>query len=225
METEKKPNLDSTWGILIITVVAVMAGGFIWWAMENQPEPTTVVVQSAAKGKIPVQSQNQAQNQTQVEQNIQTVSGNTAPALPAEEKIVYTNSEYGFELTLPKGWEKYKVSAEKREDHAYFYFLLPTTDSSWPGEHNLVTNEIFKNYASMFVIDVWKKSDWDTQKASADCSGIPNPGCPNDAQVIAKTAKYVFEGSGPQAMAKDLTATLNSMGGAVKFIKKGFKLI
>ena len=225
MENETKTNVDSMIGILVIVIVAAMAGGFIWWAMNNQLASTPEVVLPAIKGKVPTGIQNQVQDQAQGVQTSQTASETTTANPPAEEKIVYTNSEYGFELTLPKGWEKYKVSVEKREGHAYFYFLLPTTDPNWPGERNLVTNEVFKNYASMFVIDVWKKSDWDTQNVSAECSAGLNPGCPNEDIVVAKSSNYVFEGSGPQAMAKDLTGIFNSMGSIAKFIKKGFKLI
>lgn len=98
-------------GIAIIAVVGlVVAIGFIWWNSSSQPatKKTTTPLTSGA---------------TQPANTMTQTRGGT----------VYTNQQYGFQLTFPTGWEKYTTEAlsEPSDVVATIAFNLPTDDPRW----------------------------------------------------------------------------------------------
>jgi len=164
-------------------------------------------------------------------------SSQTAPqaksnsiAAPAVQKgAVYTNSDYGFKLNLPEGFEKYKpmVEIEPFEKGVnYIFILLPTTNSKQV-EENRVTHEKFPGYESVFAITAWEKTLWDKEINSAECKNNPNPGCPFESEVLGKTTKYVLELSLPNGLP---SPDLDQMGEKVrannaKLVRDAFELV
>lgn len=66
------------------------------------------------------------------------------PIVP-EKSLVYTNDEFGFQITLPKEWENYKTETTlSSASQTNIAFELPTTDNNW------IKNG--KNYAEVFSV-------------------------------------------------------------------------
>lgn len=142
---------------------------------------------------------------------------------------VYTNTDYGFKLNLPEGFEKYKPMVEKEpfeKGKSYIFIMLPTTYPNWVTE-NRETHEKISGYENMFGVAIWDKAIWDKEINSKECKETPYPACPFESQVLGKTAKYVFEinlGNG------DPTPDLEQMevrirANDAKIVKEAFELI
>jgi len=164
-------------------------------------------------------------------------SSQTAPQAQSNSTVtptiqkgaVYTNSDYGFKLNLPEGFEKYKpmVEVEPFEKGVnYIFILLPTTNSKQV-EENRVTHEKFPGYESVFAITAWEKTLWDKEINSTECKNNPNPGCPFESEVLGKTTKYVLELSLPNGLP---SPDLDQMGEKVradnaKLVRDAFELV
>jgi hypothetical protein len=161
------------------------------------------------------------------------VQSSTSPqqsSVPVASKgAIYTNSDYGFKLNLPEGFEKYKpmVEIEPFEKGInYIFILLPTTNSKQV-EENRVTHEKFPGYESVFAITAWEKTLWDNEINSAECKNNPNPGCPFESEVLGKTTKYVLELSLPNGLP---SPDLDQLGEKVrannaKLVRDAFELV
>jgi hypothetical protein len=104
-------------------------------------------------------------------------STSTTPATTTPTSIAYSNSQYGFSMTLPATWENYKIKTATFDGEvATLYFEMPTTDSSPVSS----TND--KGYYSPFAIGIYTPAQWAT---------IQNEGGPSDT-LIKQTSKYVF---------------------------------
>jgi hypothetical protein len=116
----------------------------------------------------------------------------------ASKEIIYKNTDYRFQVTFPKGWEKYQVSIQRDkgdDKHTYFYFMLPTTDKSWNGSYDKNTGGLIPGMVDIFVITANDLATWNKDLNSTECKQNPNPSCPFEGNVIAKNGKYVFDAS------------------------------
>jgi len=118
----------------------------------------------------------------------------------------YTNTTYGFTLTLPNdAWKNYKVISYTPTDNVatkYLYFAVPTTDASWSelrGE---------KGYASPIAITVYTQAQW---TAAQSDTLLDSP--------IGQNSKYVYTISGWQDSPTDLA----SVDFATNALKTSFK--
>jgi len=121
--------------------------------------------------------------------------------------VVYKNKNIGFNMHLPKGWEKYKVIERNDSTRSwleYIEFFLPTQDSSYEEQ------KPFPYMASVGVIAVWPKERWDSEKISCAKDG-QKPGCPDDENKILQNNKYVLDFTNPQAVPNDLINSLTNI--------------
>ncbi|MEI6039801.1 MAG: PsbP-related protein [Candidatus Berkelbacteria bacterium] len=92
---------------------------------------------------------------------------------------IYTNSKYGFSLTFPKSWEKYKIKEANIEGAtATYYVNVPT---KFPSSTDGNSTDL-KDYYSPFALSVYTLAQWkDVVKSDG----------PQDS-LITKNDKYVF---------------------------------
>lgn len=119
--------------------------------------------------------------------------------LKADQLQNYVNPKYGFQLTLPAGWENYKVvNFDKdfaKDGLASVHFAFFTGQKDWAFGITDQDGKLIpggEKYADLFAISIWSKNKWDKDINSKECKNDPNPGCPIESQVAAKTDKYVF---------------------------------
>lgn len=146
----------------------------------------------------------------------------------AANSLIYKNTDYGFQVTLPKGWEKYQVSVQwdKGDDkHTYFYFMLPTSDKSWLGSYDKNTGKAIPGVADIFVITATDLATWNKDLNSKECQENPNPSCPYEGSVVAKNSQYVFDaGYGNGLLPLDVQS-FKSAKSAQEFLTGKFKLL
>lgn len=145
-------------------------------------------------------------------------------ASPAVAETVYTNNEFGFQITIPKGYEDYKAMVEKdpsSQGVTYVHFIFRTQDPEFKNSisENYVTHEKYPGYADIFALGVWDMKSY--KKIVQQCKTDPYPDCPYD--IIGKNDKYVVDlslgnGEPPKDMdnlrsmldkSNDLAKTLN----------------
>lgn len=176
-------QISTGWGVAAVVVVAIIIGFALWIAVAPTTQPLIDAgIENSMQGKI--QNQNPVNNVSKADQKSGQQSG----------PIIYKNDQYGFQITLPKGFEKYKAVSNKEGVKIY----LPTTDKKWVNSNNEMPG-----YAPVAGINVWTIAAWNKEKNSADCKG-PVPGCPDEDAVLGKNSKYVFEPNGPQDVPEDL---------------------
>lgn len=127
-------------GTIIILIFAVTAGYFVWQYEKIQPE---------------------------VAQPTQSVSQTSTSAAKG---IIYTNNDYGFQLTLPKEWKDYKTINTKTNQYHSITFGLPIIDENWPSD------EFPKGYGEIFSVGVENIADW-TKKCNSVCKADFAPIC------------------------------------------------
>lgn len=192
MEQRVKTGL----GFAVIFIVLATVGVFVWLAQKNKP------IEMGA----PTANVNQIE-----EKAVET------PAV-SNYGIVYSNADFGFEITLPKGWEGYKaITTTFSANERGVYIDLPTNNKDWPGDTDPATGKSMMGYASMFAISVWDVDAWN--KHAVDCKKEMTPDC--GGEVLAKGNIYVYEFTNPQAMPEDLIDVWND----TKSIKESFKMI
>jgi hypothetical protein len=112
------------------------------------------------------------------------------------DPLVYINTDYGFQITFPTGWENYKVDIDDKQvattGSVYLHLLLPTTDKTYPVDI-LSSGEKLNGYVDVISITAWNKSEWDKEINSTECKTNPNPGCPFEGSKLDANAKYVFD--------------------------------
>lgn len=124
------------------------------------------------------------------------------------DPLVYKNATYGFQITFPATWN-YKFFPAKADatNTASYYVALPTTDTAID-ETSLGVD---KGYASLFAINIYTPSQWDT---------LNNAGNPESTLAI-KNTNYVIAYSLPNGIAaNDLAARkaeVESVVGTIKF--------
>ncbi len=206
-------NKKISTGAGIAVVVAVVAGAIgllVWSSQVSQPQPAAQNLPTVAQDSL----KGQAGNQTAAQNASQTQTSNGAQANAND--VVYKNTQYGFQIKMPKEWAGYKVVVLKR-DNVYVYVDLPTTDKSWP-----VSSSDPKGYTSIAAITIWDINKWNKELKSPDCKD-PVPGCPMSNEVLAKTSKYVFDIGSPQDLPADFPG--ENADQFVPTVKSGFSLI
>jgi hypothetical protein len=154
------------------------------------------------------------------------LSSDTTPLV--QNSMVYTNDDYGFQITIPAGYPDWKAMVEKDyggKGVTYIHMIFKTKDSQWSGtgEENFVTHEKFPGYASIFAFTVWDKGVY--KQTVEDCKKEPNPDCPSI--ILGQNNLYVFDvslGNGvPPKDLENLRNLLNSSGDMGKALN--FKII
>ena len=120
----------------------------------------------------------------------------TPITIPQNNPLVYANTDYGFQITFPTGWENYKVDIDNKQiattGAAYIHFLIPTADKTYLPAI-LSNGDKLSGYVDVIAITAWNKSEWDKEINSTECKTNPNPGCPFEGSKLGANAKYVFD--------------------------------
>ena len=157
--------------------------------------------------------------------NFKAIGNKTAPI---SDNLIYKNTDYGFQVTLPKGWEKYQVSIQRDKGdnkHTYFYFMLPTTEKSWVGAYDKNTGKAIPGMVDIFVITANDLATWNTDLNSKECKENPNPSCPYEGSVVGKNGQYVFDASYGNGLLPPDVDKFRSAKSAVEFLTGKFKLL
>jgi hypothetical protein len=142
--------------------------------------------------------------------------------------LIYKNTDYGFQVALPKGWEKYQVSIQwdKGDDkHTYIYFMLPTANKSWVGSYNRNTGKTIPGMVDIFVITANDLNTWNKDLNSTECQENPNPSCPYEGSVVARNNKYVFDASYGNGLLPPDVEKFRSAKSAQEFLTGKFQLL
>jgi len=198
-------------GIIVIVIIAITAGMFAWQYEKNMPIDSVQSVVSAPVKKSPKQLVPQPVTKT-----AQAVDG-----------IVYTNTQYGFQLTLPKGWENYKAVVNQAVGTNRLGIIsidMPTSDKTFSGYPDS-RGKSLDGYASMFLVLVYDAKGYDAEVAR--CKREQDPDCffadPKNTIRIGGS-KYIYAiNDMPQALPVDLQNI--GPAGAMDAIKKSFKNI
>lgn len=113
---------------------------------------------TACNGKSKVQQNTQTANPPTQQQTTQTQQTTPNPTNEPTGWKVYTNTQFGFQLTFTDAWEGYKVFSSEGSQGVgaptYLAFSLPTADKS--SSVNNVTDNI-SGYAAPFTITIIAK--------------------------------------------------------------------
>ncbi|AKH32977.1 hypothetical protein XF24_00650 [candidate division SR1 bacterium Aalborg_AAW-1] len=160
---------------------------------------------------------------------IQLVTGTTNPQ--SNNPLVYTNTEFGFQLILPKGWEEYTAfiyqpSEEVQSFYSGFiksiHITLPTQESGWPGIPNPElskrdsTSDYITGHVDVFGIIVRTPEGY--RKEYQRCITNSDPSCSID--LLGFNNKYYFSYFGPQDIATDLVDLLTEHGGWLNYFQE-----
>jgi hypothetical protein len=118
--------------------------------------PAVLLLASACAQQPVVQQNNQTPNTATQPTPTPTPQPTNSTTNQASDSKTYTNTEYGFQLTLTDAWNGYKVS--KRSDVVYknvkyLDFQVPAQDPRYKD---------FGAVAAPFGIAVYSKTDWNT---------------------------------------------------------------
>lgn len=142
-------------GVAVILIFAVTAGAFVWVAQKNIKTVESVPAQ--------------------INHQIKKNSEKTEINVINKEGTVYTNSDYGFQLTLPKGYQDFITDKETTEyfvgdikvktDEITFYF------KSRPGYEN--DSSKIKGYENIFSVVIWSQSEWNKIASLTESKCVP----------------------------------------------------
>jgi hypothetical protein len=110
-------------------------------------------------------------------------SEQSAPDSQSTRGIVYKNTQYGFQLTLPAGWENYKAETKSN----VVEISLPTNDPEYKVEADSGTG---KKYVPLVEVLFWTVDDW--KKNMERCKIEADPSCYVENATTARSDKYVF---------------------------------
>lgn len=154
--------------------------------------------------------------------------------------LVYTNTEYGFQLTLPEGWEDYKVFSYDMSKNPWssglnnrIVLALPTKEKMRPGildpnDSNWFIPEytgqykFIKWYADMIILNLWTP-EW-YNKEQQRCNIDPNPSCIGSTELLWNNQSYYFTYFGPQDLPVDISAKIK-FASYYEDIKNSFKIL
>lgn len=102
--------------------------------------------------------------------------------------LVYTNEDYGFQVTFQASWAGYEffLTDANPDATAGFYIALPTTDDDY-----ITESDVDEGYASMFALTVWTKTEWTAYESSEEQS----------QSLVAQNDQYVISASLPNGVA------------------------
>jgi hypothetical protein len=193
--------------IILITVVAtaILVGSVTYFYVNARAVKDRDNLQTQLDDLKANANTNVAVANTNENTNAVVVTNANTNAVVVDWKA-YTNSTYGFTLTLPNdAWENYKVISYTPTDKVatkYLYFAVPTTDANW----NELRGE--KGYASPIAITVYTQAEWTAAKSD---TLLDSP--------IGQNSKYVYTISGWQDSPTDLA----SVDFATNALKTSFK--
>lgn len=131
----------------------------------------------------------------------------------SENPLVYTNREFWFQLTLPEGWEDYKILIYSWTDKLpqSIVIALPTTMSwyKWVIDPNNINNfspsntwsyTYIKNYAVMLDMIILDKKTYEAEYKR--CKEYQEPWCLGD--VLWNNNLYYYIAIWPQSLTTDL---------------------
>jgi hypothetical protein len=156
-------------GIVVILIATVLFSLGLWKASKklNQLQSNA---QNAQQKLSQIPSKNKAkQNCVQPSYDYSKYEGGP----------VYKNTNYGFQLTLPKGWEDYKAVEKKRGQISVVSFQLPVDSGS-------------KELSDAFAINIRTTDQWEKDVKKHYLS-VAGPGGPNNSSILQVSSKYVFE--------------------------------
>lgn len=131
---------------------------------------------------------------------------------------IYKNAQYGFQLTLPKGWEKYSTEdiSKPSDIVADLAFNLPTADAQWIKSGSKT--------GTVFFINIIPISKFPSLEASCEKEfGRDSTMCYQAANKVGQNDKYFFyyiRADKSTDFPKDFAADLfNQVDGIVKTFK------
>lgn len=196
-----KKEIKTSTGLIIVFAAAVLfvGGALAYWyyndpnSYDTSKDSTIVATKSNTNTNttnVNVNTNANANANVNVNRNANSNNSNSAVASP----VTYTNSTYGFTLTLPSNWSTYKVKTAHIEGSvASFYFQVPTTDPLYQAASD--TSDA--GYASVFVIGVMNKAEWTGDELQVRDFGSK----------VSENASYVFTYSTSQAGPNEATFT------------------
>ena len=105
----------------MIAISVVIIGVAVW------------LIQMSRQTQSSVQVPDQKAQQAQVHPVISQEKGQGETPAKKQTGIVYSNPQFGFQLTFPSGWEKYTTEmwSKPSDSVSEIAFLLPTSDPEW----------------------------------------------------------------------------------------------
>ena len=183
MPQEEKKHIKTSTGILIILAAAVIiGGGAIAYFYAMSPTSWDYMGQKTAVHKS---------------SNANTNTSNTNSATAGWK--TYTNSKYGFDLTLNNAWQGYKWQdiPSTSFETSFIRFDMPTTDTTVKEDTTLGGR-----YANVFNILVFTPTQWDTVQVAADAD---TKDLKANTTYINKNSKYVFAYNLNKTLPSDLS--------------------
>lgn len=137
------------WLWITLIIVAVLGGFFLAWYLLLGPGKTTEVI-------TPVTTP-ATTTKTTTTTTTPTTTGATTTTPTATTDLIYSNTKYGFTLTLPSTWKGYKMKEATLEGDgtATYYINVPTTDKSVVADKS-----VDAGYYSPFAISVYTLGQW-----------------------------------------------------------------
>lgn len=238
MESSNGVNQKNLIAVLLVIIIILSCAVAYFLAAKKAEAPENVAQNSKActqEAKICPDGTSVSRMGTNCEfapcpgQNVPQTNLPAQTAPMGQNGLIYANTDYGFKLTLPEGFEKYKIMVEKEpfeKGKSYVSVMLPTTYPNWVTE-NRETHEKILGYENIFGVAVWDRALWDKEINSKECKETPYPACPFESEVLGKTAEYVFEinlGNGdptPDLEQIEVKVRANN----AKIVKDGFGII
>lgn len=187
------------WINIILIIILIALASFIGWKQYLQPY-------------LSKNNSNKTQPTAKVENNLDTtaplnskdstdsISANGGDSTQTNTDLTYTNTKYGFTLTLPSTWNGYKVTQTNDLDSTDKYeFSLPTTDPTW----------VDGKFASQAILVVYTPAQWQLLQQSN--GPVPT--------LIDQSSQYVFAYSSAQAEPNDLIDRLPEVAQIIKTFK------
>ena len=115
----------------------------------------------------------------------------TQTSTPKDETAnwkTYTNTQYGFQLTLTDDWKGYTTTEQNDSNVGHIiWFQIPTSDPGWSrkGISNQPPKYLF-GYVNVFSIEIMTPAQWTTvQQELAGTPGLPSLLGKNNSSVFA----------------------------------------
>ncbi len=129
--------------------------------------------------------------------------------------LVYTNTEYWFQLTLPEGWEDYRVFFYKWNEKfprgisitlpttmPWYKWVIDPSDNNNFSLSNTWSYTYITGYAVMLDISILDKNTYEIEYKR--CKIDQEPWCINDSNTLWHNDKYYYTISWPQVLTTDL---------------------
>ncbi len=196
---DQEASLATKWLLLIFSVITVVFLGYYVWKTLYAPGPNITIM--LGRTNTPAAT---------------TTKTTTTTTTPAATPVVaawktYTNTDYGFTLTLGDLWQGYEVKKLVPTDGmalAYYYFNMPTTDADYAN----ATSSSSAGFASVFAISVMTPAQWTALQADG--------GPINDTIITQNTnSSYIIGYQHGQAYPQTLAANASNIATVIATFK------